>query len=282
MPTDGTYGFLDQLSTEQLTDLLRADFDASEDGDNEMIFRILEVIERREEESLPTADQAWEDFQKYFNTPDGTGRPLYPMRDPTGEAGEDAERTAPRRGRPLRRLLPLSAAAAVTLSCMITAQALGVDVFGTLARWTEDTFHFVTGASDPAQEALRQAVQGAFDEYGVTVPAPAWYPEGTMLAEDIDVVKAERYTLLICNFLYNDKSFFIQVQQYSQSDRIPGYTLEKDVSDAEEYPSNGRSFYITSNLSSSRAVYSNDQTIIAINGDLPLEALKHIIDSIGE
>lgn len=282
MPTDGTYGFLDQLSTEQLTDLLRADFDASEDGDNEMIFRILEVIERREEESLPTADQAWEDFQKYFNTPDGTGRPLYPMRASTGENAETAERTAPRRGRPLRRLLPLSAAAAVTLSCMITAQALGVDVFGTLARWTEDTFHFVTGAPDPAQEALRQAVQGAFDEYGVTVPAPAWYPEGTMLAEDIDVVKAERYTLLICNFLYNDKSFFIQVQQYFQPDRVDSYTLEKDVSDAEEYPSNGRSFYITSNLSAGCAVYSNDQTIITINGDLSLEALKHIIDSIGE
>ena len=194
MPTDGrtqTYGFLDQLSTEQLLNLLRADFDSSEDGDDEQIFQILEVIEKRERErapdSLPDAAQAWEDFQTYFNTPDGTGRSLYPMRD---SAGKSAAGTARRRRRPLKRLLPLSATvAALTVSCMVTAQAIGFDIFGALAQWTEDTLHFVTGTTDPASEALRQVVQGAFDECGVTIPAPAWYPEGTKRAKDIDVAE---------------------------------------------------------------------------------------------
>lgn len=287
MPTDGrtqTYGFLDQLSTEQLLNLLRADFDSSEDGDDEQIFQILEVIEKRERErapdSLPDAAQAWEDFQTYFNTPDGTGRSLYPMRD---SAGKSAAGTARRRRRPLKRLLPLSATvAALTVSCMVTAQAIGFDIFGALAQWTEDTLHFVTGTTDPASEALRQVVQGAFDECGVTIPAPAWYPEGTKRAKDIDVAEMERSTLVMCEFQCSDKYFFIEVQQYHENDRVPGYTLEKDVSEVEEYSSNGRLFYITSNLSSSRAIYSSNQTIMVINGDLSLETLKHIIDSIGE
>lgn len=100
MPTDGrtqTYGFLDQLSTEQLLNLLRADFDSSEDGDDEQIFQILEVIEKREREcapdSLPDAAQAWEDFQTYFNTPDGTGRSLYPMRDSAGKSAAGTAQT---------------------------------------------------------------------------------------------------------------------------------------------------------------------------------------------
>lgn len=286
MPTDGrtqTYGFLDQLSTEQLLNLLRADFDSSEDGDDEQIFQILEVIEKRERErapdSLPDAAQAWEDFQTYFNTPDGTGRSLYPMRD---SAGKSAAGTARRRRRPLKRLLPLSATvAALTVSCMVTAQAIGFDIFGALAQWTEDTFHFITGATDPATEALRQAVQGAFDECGVMIPAPDWYPEGTMLASDIDIAESMKCTLILCEFECNDEYFFIEVQQYHENALISGSTFEKDPLNVEEYSSNGRLFYIMSNLAISRATCSTEQTVITIGGNLSLDILKQIIDSIG-
>ena len=287
MPTDGrtqTYGFLDQLSTEQLLNLLRADFDSSEDGDDEQIFQILEVIEKREREcapdSLPDAAQAWEDFQTYFNTPDGTGRSLYPMRD---SAGKSAAGTARRRRRPLKRLLPLSATvAALTVSCMVTAQAIGFDIFGALAQWTAETFRFEMGAADPASEALRQAVQGTFDECGVMIPAPIWYPEGSMLARDISVSKDSDSSIIICGFTCGEQYFFIQVQQYYQDNRVSGYTLEKDDSEVEEYLSNDRLFYIMSNLSSNRAVYSSDQSIMVVGGDLSLEDLKQIIDSMGE
>ena len=88
MPTDGstqTYGFLDQLSIEQLLDLMREDLESPEGGDGELTSRILEVIEKREKEN-PTGlfsdvDQAWEDFQNYYNTPDSEDCPMAPMRD---------------------------------------------------------------------------------------------------------------------------------------------------------------------------------------------------------
>lgn len=152
MPTDGkkqACGSWEQLDTEELLELVRMDLDPPEGGDYERTARILEVIERREEESptgiLPDVDQAWEDFQKYYVPLDSEGCPLYPMRDPdrtSAGRGPDGRR---RRGRLLRRLIPVAAVAAVTLSSMVAAQAFGLDVFGTLARWTEETFHFVSG-----------------------------------------------------------------------------------------------------------------------------------------
>ena len=59
----------DQLTTEQLEELLRMDY-ASE-GDNEAaVFRILEVLEQREKENpsgrLPDVDTAWAEFQNKY------------------------------------------------------------------------------------------------------------------------------------------------------------------------------------------------------------------------
>lgn len=290
MPTDGrtqTHGFLDQLSTEQLLTLVRADFDSAEQGDDALINCILEVIEKREKEEptglLSDVDQAWEDFQAYYNTPGSEDCPLDPMRDSETAARKPAKRC--RHSRLLKRLISAAAAAAVSLSCMVAAQAVGFDVFGALARWTEETFHFVSstpaGAGSPESEAIRQTIQEVFDDYGVTVPAPAWYPEGTEFARDIEIDERTEISAITCSFICDGETFFIEAQQFHKTDRVLGYTLEKDTSDIEEYHSNGRLFYIMSNLTYCRAVYSRAQTVITIEGYLSSETLKQIIDSIG-
>lgn len=289
MPTDGNtqaYEFLDRLSTEQLLNLLRADFDSPEEGNDGLIFRILEVIEEREKRNptglLSDVDQAWEDFQRYFNTPDGEGRSLYPTRD--SEIGDTPDKPAGH-GRPLKRMLALAAVVAVAVFGMIAAQALGVDVFGALARWTDETFHFTSasaadlGGTD--SEVLRLAVQEAFDSCGITIPAPAWYPEGTELVQDIEVVEIKDDHMILCDFSYGDSFYNITVQQQSVTDNTLANSFEKGPSEVEEYSANGRLFYIMSNLDGRRAIYSNFQTTLTIAGDLSSENLKHIINSIG-
>lgn len=290
MPTDGKTqinGFLDRLSTEQLFDLMREEFESSDDGDDKLMDRILEVIEQREKEEptglFPDVDQAWEEFQKHYKTPDGETCPINPMRVPGQTAvGQKADR---RRGHLLKRLVPVAAVAAVTLSSMVAVQAFGFNIFGALAQWTAETFHFVSEtperAGNPESEALRQTVQAAFDSCGVPVPAPAWYPEGAEFAKDIQVIEHPEVSIITCRFAYGDKDFYIEAQQYHGEERIPAYTIEKDDLDIETHYSNGRAFYIMSNTSYNRAVYSKDQTVIVIEGNLSLEFLKQIIDSIG-
>lgn len=289
MPTDGNtqaYEFLDRLSTEQLLNLLRADFDSPEEGNAGLTFRILEVIEEREKRNptglLSDAGQAWEDFQRYFNTPDGEGRSLYPTRD--SEIGDTPVKPAGR-GRPLKRMLALAAVVAVAVFGMIAAQALGVDVFGALARWTDETFHFTSasaadlGGTD--SEVLRLAVQEAFDSCGITIPAPAWYPEGTELVQDIDVVEIKADSIVACDFSCGNTSFNITVQQQSVTDDTLSNSFEKDSMGVEEYSINGRRFYILSDKEIRSAVYSDLRTIMRIEGNLSLDDLKNIINSIG-
>ena len=238
MPTDGktqTHGFLDQLSTEQLLDLIRTDFDSGEEGD-----------ERREKEQptglLSGAGQAWEDFQTYYNIPDSEDCPPYPMRRPDLPAAE--KKPVKRRGHGilLKRLISVAAALAVSLFSMVAAQAFGLDVFGALA---------------------------------------AWYPKGTEFAKDIETIEAAGSSTITCGFTCGGKTCYMEVQQYYGEIRISNQTFEKDASDIKEYYSNGRLFYIMSNLSRNRATYSNDRTLITIEGNFSLETLKQIIDSIG-
>ena len=80
------YAYLEQLSTERLEELLTLDSDPSSDQeDEEYIDAILEVILKREKEHptgrLTNVDKAWEDFQKYCNTPEGEGLSLYGNED---------------------------------------------------------------------------------------------------------------------------------------------------------------------------------------------------------
>lgn len=293
MPTDGktqTNGFLDRLSTEQLFNLMREDFESSESGGGELTDRILEVIERREK-AEPTGlfsgvDQAWMDFQKYYNTPDSEDCPTDPMRDSTQTAVGQKTNRRRGHGRLLKRLIPVAAVVAVTLSSMVAVQAFGFNIFGALARWTAETFHFVSetpaSGGSPESEALRQKVQEAFDSCGVPVPAPAWYPEGTELTEDIQIIEYRESSMAICYFAYGDKTFSMEAQQYyGEEGRVSKQTFEKDTMEVEPYYSNGRAFYIMSNNAYNLAVYSKDQTVITISGNLSMKFLKQIIDSIG-
>lgn len=83
----------------------------------------------------------------------------------------------------------IAAVVVVTLSCMVTAQALGYDVFGIIARWTEETFRFSVPASTetsaaPSGDAEYKDLQEALDAYGIAgTVAPKWYPPEYVMRE---------------------------------------------------------------------------------------------------
>lgn len=102
------------------------------------------------------------------------------------------------------------------------------------------------------------------------------------MTEDIQIVEYKETSVATCYFAYGDKTFCIEVQQYHREEgRISKQTFEKDTMEVEQYYSNGRAFYIMSNNAYNLAIYSSGHTVITINGNLSLEFLKQIIDSIG-
>lgn len=301
-------GYLNRLSTEQLEELLRADFESDENSDVDVIFHILEVIEEREKKHptgrLPNATMAWEEFQQYYNIPDGEDMQLYPY----GQAAEDetespsVEQTAvvsqlSCTHHSLWNILVASVAVIVFLSGMVVAQAAGIDVFGAIGQWTEDTFHFVSSwkqqtsyqnrdskkGTNPENSQYQTAIQKTLKICGIDESlAPSWYPSDVTISEP--QILSNDYSEMV-RFSFSDgkdKFFSIDITRNQTIEDLIASTFEKDNAPVEQYTSGTKTFYIFSNEDTITATWSSDILVETIAGNLQIDELKTIIDSIGE
>ena len=101
-------------------------------------------------------------------------------------------------------------AAIVGLFSMFCAQAAGIDVFGVIGRWTEETFRFSAPASSRSPAAQNDdllsnpkeytTLQDAFDDYSISEPlAPTWIPEGYVL-DYVEVVPSSGQILFNASY----------------------------------------------------------------------------------
>lgn len=308
---DEKYACLDQLSTRQLEELLRADIESPESSEEGVIFHILQVIEQREKEEptgrLPDVDKAWEEFQQYYNIPEGEGQSLYPCE----QAGDKNERivgrgvvlSAPvpiaepvRMRHVLRQGLAAVVAVAVLLGGMVVAQASGIDVFGKLGQWTEETFHFTSSGEkdaadsgpvstlNPAVIKYYDEVQAALEECGMPGElAPAWCPTG-FEASLPEVLSDKLSDTVYVSFSNDEERFFsIDFTRCKLASYLERITFEKDDTPVEQYTSKGRTFYILSNIDMVMATWASTDDLITVSiaGNLTRDDIKTIIDSMG-
>ena len=283
----GTYW--DQLSTEQLEDILRAGIASPNQMNDEAVFHILEVLEKREKENpsgrLPDVDQSWQEFQKYYNIPEGEGQSLYPIRNNQEKRSASVPTKTRRVFRP-RKILVVAAVLILMFGGMLTAQAAGVDVFGAIGRWTEETFHFELPINhdDLAGETdynLRNASQKAGLPGSV---APVWCPEGFVPKTPTNTHIEDYVDTAVCEYINENenRSYFVDISYYYNSSDVEATIFEKDDSEVVTYSSNRGTFYIFSNIDVLAATWSNGHLSITVAGDLQLEELEKIIDSIGD
>ena len=279
--------YLDQLSMEQMEDLLRADFASSDPENEQAVFHILEVMEKREKENptgrLPDTDQAWKEFQQYYNIPEGEGQSLYPVRTDSEAQSAPTSTKRGRRFRP-RKVLVVAAVLVLMFGGMLTAQAAGLDVFGVIGRWTEEQFHFEV-SSNSVEGNTDYTLQEASEERGFPKSLiPTWCPEGFEPSEPIDDSVEDYVDSVYCEYINKEKNraYLAMVSRYYDSNSIAATVYEKDDTEVELYENNGRNFYIMSNLDTLTATWSDGKMSIDISGQLEINELKHIIDSIGE
>lgn len=311
------YGYLNQLSTTYLEGILRADIESSEGGDEDMILYILEVIEQRKKNNqtgvICDVDEAWEEFQEHYM---GLESPLYPTAISGGDSEYDRGNvistsphglTAVKHRQPaqqrtsrtfLKRLILVAATISVLLAGMVTAQAVGMDVFGALAKWTDEVFHFVspTGEYEEQGKELKQvaittdaqelhdALQASLDECGITEDlAPTWFPESCTMANKPKVISTDYIEKITCEYQTPPEAFFVfTVQRYTRAVLPEVMSTEKDGTPVEPYLVNGRLFYIMSNNESVNAAWSDSKSLsIKAFGNISIETLKQILDSIG-
>lgn len=283
----GTYW--DQLSTEQLEDILRADIASPNQMNDEAVFHILEVLEKREKENpsgrLPDVDQSWQEFQKYYNIPEGEGESLYPIRNNQEKRSASVPTKTRRVFRP-RKILVVAAVLILMFGGMLTAQAAGVDVFGAIGRWTEETFHFELPINhDDLAGETDYNLQNASQELGIPGSvAPTWHPKNFIAKTPTKNSVEDYIDATTCEYvnISEDRSYFIEISYYYHSDDVEATTFEKDDSEVVTYPSSRGTFYIFSNIDVLTATWSDGHLSIMIVGNLQLEEIEKIIDSIGE
>ena len=274
------YSRYDQMSTAELEQLLRLDFQASKDGasDLDTILYLSDLLAKQKGPSDP--DAAWAQFQTKYR-PYADGRSLYDFGDE--EEPPACPEVRPRPVRRRRRFVLLVAVLAACLLGGIVAQAAGVDVWSAIAHWTDDAFFFVAGEPDsqsgsgPEAENMEQ-LQSSLPEAGMEAWFPTQCPDG-FTPGPLEVLHLRNRVCANVTFYGTDRSYSVWVEHFTQPTANTG-TFEKDDTPVEEYPHNGQVFYILSNIDTLTATAYNGEFMVMIAGMLSREEIKDIIDSI--
>lgn len=291
-PLKSELKFLERLSIEELEALLKLSGDPD---DVELLFdTVVEEVVAREKENptgrLPDVDTAWDELQMlYQNMPVEERLPL-PLSEgisPAGDHGSTSLASSaedkPRRVsfRKVARTAAIMAAAVVLcLALMVGAQAAGADVFGALARWTDETFHFETHHSEDTYAAVEDSNVIGINILGEY--APTQYPDGFKIS-NVQITTNDYVSSTQISLLNNDgRVAYICVDQYSEGRDIDLQTFEMESESVTKYMSHKKIFYLFYNSGTTTAVWSDGNILVQrIWGELTDSELKSIIDSIG-
>ena len=260
---------LGRMTTAELRDALESALDSmGEDGyDDSVVSAYLDELNRREPvPQHPSAQKSYDAFKQKLSAiiPDsGGGRSPFRAR----RAGA-------------RRLLRTGLVAAVIVAvCLLVgvmaAQAAGVDILGTLARWTDSVFTFgeiYEPESDPSGEpGLSSTAIDTIESYLPNVP-----PEFTA-SEPLIYVRPLTGNIEYSVYYISGNSHiqFKAVQHLSSH----GIQFEKDVKNVELYNLGGINCYIFTNNNLCVAAWTIDEFEYSISMDTSINDLKTIIDS---
>lgn len=290
------YAYLSRLSTQKLLELLAAaPAPAETPEDKAYIDAIVEVVLEREERHptglLPDPEQAWEEFQQYYNIPEGEDLSLYPAENPGTAPSEPAPSQTeyrPQR-RPKRHFFRRVVIVAAVVVCIALPPALGFEnVFQLIGAWTDDIFllNNVSSLEGNEIEADKKSVdiEEILGELNYSENIfPTWIPEGFELEKVItnEFVLSGKTELRI--HYKNGQTRELITFTYNVYNSIASGTMtafEKDANALEEYFVGDVTHYIFENLGKYIAVWNQNNIECAISGDVSLTELKEMLNSI--
>ena len=273
---------LDNMSIDELTDALTDMWDATDD---------LTYSAAWMDECLKKIDQI-EDAPEF-----DVDASLNNFLSKHSRLVECASRTSENSSPNTSRWKPSIAAAIavlVVLGSLVTAQALGIDVFGAIARWTTETFHFATSSQNVdtlntdiqnsdghSPDGEYSSLQEALDACGIDQNvSPQQLPDGFELAR-VSVYSLPSQVEIEAVYTSNDRMFSLAILQYSSPEVVGQTIFEKDSEDMILYNKNGITYYIMSNNQQLTAVWMPQELLICtVTGDLSIDEVKSLIDSI--
>ncbi len=264
------YSKYDSMSTEQLQEILRLDAHQSEgEGmDTEELFYVMEVLTVRRKSNPETAGKSLQEakveFRKHYMPEEKPKTVAFPMW--------------------LRRASAVAAVVAIFMVITTSVNAFGYDLWGKVATWSQEFFHFedeTLGTEDNdlgKQDNLEySSLQDALNQLNITQQlAPTYLPKGYILT-DLQVSRSPRENSIYAHYKNGDADIRISIRQMIGGNPEE---LEKSESVVLAYDANGITYYIFNNYDRIKATWVVGEFECYIVGNVTVEEMKEMIDSI--
>lgn len=183
--------------------------------------------------------------------------------------------TEPRYGKLSQKLIRTALVAAAVVAVMVivtvSAAAAGVDIWKWVQVRGEGTVRFV------AEDALSKDIPAALKQAGVEEPLfPTWIPEGFLLHDQ--QIKLDVPIRIQATYVYKARTLMINIRAMI-SDSISGI-IEIEDENPDHYYSHGVDHCIIANCDQVVTYWVESGILVKISGDVSIEEMKHIIDSI--
>lgn len=271
----------DEMTTEELEEILRTHFFLEDEDDDQLIEYILEVLTERDKDKINAALQdpepTWEKFLE--NHPD------VQVESCSADCEENDIELLPiyksaKRMRFLRRVGCIAAIfACVLFAGTITAYAMGIDIPGAIAEWTSEVFSFInTSADKQDSKVVPPQLEGLYEELSKYVsdePFPCYLPDEYRLV-DTQFNYDEDIRAFSCFLSSGEQNIFIHYIIHFTENTIIEY--EKNGDNPEIIIVDGRKYYIFLNIDQWIAtwVYGNVEGYISAQSK---DVLVRIIES---
>lgn len=266
----------DSMSTEELQEILRKHTygELETEPDTQDLFEIMEVLSKRRQQQNPQAfrsdEEAFAEFRKHYM--------------PKESKTVMQHKTTKLPSRLLRTIAAVLAVVLIlTAGTTITAKALNYDIWRKFASWTTEIFHFRDGpqasVSNPDQSNNMElaSLLGALAQHKIPeTTVPTWLPDGYK-HKDITVMQSPKETSVHAIYERNNLELIIRIRQ---SIGVEPEQIEKNDDLLEVYVVGGVEYYIFSNTASLQAAWNIGEFECIIGGNITLEEMKKMIDSI--
>lgn len=266
----------DSMSTEELQEILRKHThgELETEPDTQDLFEIMEVLSKRRQQQNPQAfrsdEEALAEFRDYYM--------------PKEKQVTEQYKTTKSPNRFLKTAAAVLVVALIlTAGMTVTAKALNFDVWGNLASWGKEFFHFtdISGANGYVPDKdfsieynqLRNVLtEHRIDEHMV----PSWLPAG-YVHKDVMVMESPVETSIYAIYERSNTELIIRIRQAinGKADQV-----EKSDNLLEIYVVDGVEYYIFSNNSKLQATWIVGEFECFIIGSITIDEMKVMIDSI--
>lgn len=264
----------DAMTTEELAQILRLDSEAPEGNglDIDTLLYITGVLAERNQNTGKTAQEAWISFQQnYLDSED----------EPFASGGESKTKKARKPWSP--RAIAAAAALVLIVVIPLSANAWSFKkLISGMATWFEESFFFAgkdqeveepTPDSEKEYTSLQQALE-ATDQQSDMIPT--LITDG-YIVDDIIIEENPIQRNYVALYTNGENYLRICVRSYENSDPEK-IEINEDL--IEIYNTSGNEYYIFSNNKRNSAIWLQDNYECCISGEVTVEELKQMIDSI--